>query len=274
MAGNYGPDPDADRREWLLLTGASVLASIAVLPYTLTLTKTSIEKANAQRQAAGKRAISPPLMVVLSAAQSSVLFGGLSALGLRLARPMGLGAPHIEAALRGRSPELDRGELRAYALVGAGSALFIGIMDRVLFGKLQVAFKKAGMREPEAWKGFLASFYGAIGEEVLMRLGLQTIVAAGVRRLWGEKALPPSDSTMWIAILVSNVAFGAGHLPAAATIVPLTPTLVVRTILLNALIGTVFGRLYWKKGLEASMVAHGSADFVLHVGGALLGREK
>jgi membrane protease YdiL (CAAX protease family) len=35
--------------------------------------------------------------------------------------------------------------------------------------------------------------------------------------------------------------------------------------LLNGIGGVVFGWLYWKKGLESAMIAHFSADIVLHV---------
>jgi membrane protease YdiL (CAAX protease family) len=48
--------------------------------------------------------------------------------------------------------------------------------------------------------------------------------------------------------------------------------MVTRIILLNALGGIVFGCLYWKKGLEAAIIAHFSADIVLHVLLPLLGR--
>ena len=40
---------------------------------------------------------------------------------------------------------------------------------------------------------------------------------------------------------------------------------VVRTVLLNAIGGAVFGWLFWRRGLEMAVVAHVSADMVLHV---------
>ena len=44
--------------------------------------------------------------------------------------------------------------------------------------------------------GLLATPYGGIAEEVLMRLGLQTMIAAGLRRLTGDKTKPPGAATM------------------------------------------------------------------------------
>jgi len=56
-----------------------------------------------------------------------------------------------------------------------------------------------------------------------------------------------------------------GHLPATALITTLTPLVIFRALLLNGIGGVVFGWLYWKKGLESSMIAHFSADITLHV---------
>jgi hypothetical protein len=39
---------------------------------------------------------------------------------------------------------------------------------------------------------------------------------------------------------------------------------IVRTIVLNALLGIPFGWLYWRWGLEYAMLAHFCADLVLH----------
>ncbi|MGN6672209.1 MAG: CPBP family intramembrane glutamic endopeptidase, partial [Thermomicrobiales bacterium] len=77
-----------------------------------------------------------------------------------------------------------------------------------------------------------------------MRLGLQTLLAAGLARLAGEQSAP-GGAIMWPAILLANLAFGAGHLPAVRGVAPVTPALVARTLVLNSLPGSVFGALYW-----------------------------
>jgi hypothetical protein len=38
----------------------------------------------------------------------------------------------------------------------------------------------------------------------------------------------------------------------------------VRAILLNGVVGVATGYLYWRYGLEAAILAHFSADIVLH----------
>jgi hypothetical protein len=46
--------------------------------------------------------------------------------------------------------------------------------------------------------------------------------------------------------------------------------MVIRTLVLNGFAGLVFGWLYWRRGLLAAMIAHTSADVVLHVLSLLL----
>ena len=69
---------------------------------------------------------------------------------------------------------------------------------------------------------------------------------------------------MIAAIVSAAVLFGAGHLPLAAQLGPLTAAIVSRVIAYNAIAGLVFGTLYWKRGLEHAMLAHFCADLVLH----------
>jgi membrane protease YdiL (CAAX protease family) len=64
---------------------------------------------------------------------------------------------------------------------------------------------------------------------------------------------------------VAAIIFGLGHLPSTARITALTGIVVVRAIALNGVGGIIFGWLYWKKGLESAMIAHFSADIVLHI---------
>ena len=65
--------------------------------------------------------------------------------------------------------------------------------------------------------------------------------------------------------MLAAVVFGLGHLPATAALLPLTPAVIARAVVLNGIPGVVFGWLFWRRGLEAAMVAHFGADLVLHV---------
>jgi membrane protease YdiL (CAAX protease family) len=88
----------------------------------------------------------------------------------------------------------------------------------------------------------------------------------GLRVFQKEKArlLP---STFWIANVLAAVLFGLGHLPAASRVMQITPEVIVVALALNGIAALSFGYLYWKRGLEAAMIAHFCADFVLYVVG-------
>ncbi|WP_435073748.1 CPBP family intramembrane glutamic endopeptidase [Halorubrum sp. HHNYT27] len=100
--------------------------------------------------------------------------------------------------------------------------------------------------------------YGGITEELLLRFGLMSVLAFVGWRVIGHRTDGPRPVVMWTAIVVSAVLFGVGHLPALAQSVDLTPALIARTILLNAVAGIIFGWLYWRRSLEVAMVAHAS----------------
>jgi membrane protease YdiL (CAAX protease family) len=68
---------------------------------------------------------------------------------------------------------------------------------------------------------------------------------------------------MWTANVLAALLFGALHLPFTATIVAITPALVARALLLNGLAGVIFGWLYWRRSLEAAMVAHATVHVAL-----------
>ena len=75
----------------------------------------------------------------------------------------------------------------------------------------------------------------------------------------------PRAIVAWTANILAAILFGLGHLPATAMLVPLTTAVMVRAIVLNGLVGVACGWLYWRKGILLAMLAHFSADIVLHV---------
>jgi membrane protease YdiL (CAAX protease family) len=208
-----------------------------------------------------------PLLVVIGVAQNLLLFGVIIGVGLLLARKMGLGAPLIESWLY---HEDSPGRLRDSFKSGAPVGIAVGIVLVIII--LAVAPHMPGLPFVSAarapiWKRMLSCFYGGIDEEVLTRLFLLSLFAwLGLRVFQKEKArlLP---STFWIANVLAAVLFGLGHLPAASRVMQITPEVIVLALALNGIAALSFGYLYWKRGLEAAMIAHFCADFVLYVVG-------
>lgn len=109
----------------------------------------------------------------------------------------------------------------------------------------------------------LRFLYGGITEELLLRWGFMSVVVFGFFKTVGRGRDSPADGIMWAAVLVSAVVFGLGHLPAAAATFTLTPGVVAYIIVGNSVGGIVFGWLFWRRSLEAAMLAHASTHVVL-----------
>ncbi|WP_224270117.1 CPBP family intramembrane glutamic endopeptidase [Haloprofundus salinisoli] len=119
----------------------------------------------------------------------------------------------------------------------------------------------------------LRFLYGGIVEELLLRWGLVSLLVYLGWRLLGT-GVGPSEGVVWAGILIAAVAFGVGHLPALLGTadslgIPVSPGLVARTVLLNAVGGVAFGWLFWRRSLEAAMVGHAASHAVL-VGSSVL----
>jgi membrane protease YdiL (CAAX protease family) len=102
--------------------------------------------------------------------------------------------------------------------------------------------------------------YGGITEEILMRFGLMTLV------VWLAYKVLNSLSPLvyWIGIIISSIVFGLGHFPIVfQTVAEPSSFLLLYILIANSLGGAIFGWLYWKKGLEAAMIAHIFAHIVM-----------
>jgi membrane protease YdiL (CAAX protease family) len=98
-----------------------------------------------------------------------------------------------------------------------------------------------------------------------MRLFLLSLFAFLGSRIRHTTEGRPTQGVFWAANVLAALLFGLGHLPAIVMIVPLSPLVVTRLVLLNGLAGVAFGYLYVTRGLEAAILAHFVMDIVLHV---------
>ena len=251
-------------RVFFILWIASILSSIAILPYALELQGSALE--------AVELPLPLPALIALQVVQGAILFAIVIFAGMFFASRVGLGTPILDSVTRGESVA---DEVRAILPVSIG----LGVIAALLIIGTDILLQPALLRElgdnanvldsqniqPAAWKGFFASFYGGIAEEVLLRLLVMSFFVWLGRFVSKTPEGKPTSAVFWVANILAAVLFGLGHLPATATFLPLTPLVITRAILLNGIGGAIFGWLYWKRGLEAAMVAHFSADIVLHV---------
>jgi hypothetical protein len=107
----------------------------------------------------------------------------------------------------------------------------------------------------------LARFmYGGITEELLLRFGLMTFLVWIIFKL--TKKL--NSTVYWIAIALSTLLFALGHFPVVFLAISEPSFTLLSYILIgNSIAGLVFGWLYWKKGLEAAIIAHAFAHVAM-----------
>lgn len=244
-----------DFRLAALLGVAGAIAVAALFPYLLEL----------MPQLRSKIHISLPMLILIQSLQAAIVFTLLALIGLRLGQHGALDAPWLRAWLSGDTvPDFP---FRLAISAGISTGAVVIVLSLLLDPLLPATLGTTGIPTGSALNGLLASFYGAIGEELQLRLFLMSLL------VWLSLVVfkqAPRNRVYWFAIVIAALLFGAGHLPAAAEIWPLTGLVVFRTVILNAVAGVVFGWLFWRRGLEVAMLAHFCADLVLHVISPLL----
>jgi membrane protease YdiL (CAAX protease family) len=250
---------------WILVAVAT-FGLVAVVPYSLALQGSAAAPQNLPMPL--------PLLVALQLAPQVLLFAILIGIGLLLANRIGLGLPILEGALRGEPVGARIRRILPISIVlGVLASLAIIALDVYVFSPALRAQFGGGAPSlttraavPAAWKGLLASFYGGIDEELLLRLFVMSLLAWLGHFISRKPDGTPTTAVLWTANILAAVLFGLGHLPATAALVPaITPLVVLRAIVLNGLAGVAFGYLYFTRGLESAIVSHFSADIVLHV---------
>jgi membrane protease YdiL (CAAX protease family) len=213
----------------------------------------------------GREAPHVPLWLLLAAslAQSGVLLALVVWIGVALGRAVRLHAPAFEAAVTGTSVVRA---LQPQVLPGIAGGVLGGIL-LVMFVRLappELASAQLRLDLPLVAR----VLYGGLTEEILLRWGVMTLLVWAAWRFLQRRTGEPAAGCVWIAILLSAVVFGLGHLPAARLLIGgLTPTVIVFVIAANALFGIVAGRLYWRYGLESAMLAHALAHVLNYVVG-------
>lgn len=208
-----------------------------------------------------------PLWVVslASLAQSALLVALAVWAGVALSPEAGLRAPAFEAAVTARSlaPAL-RPQLLPGLIAGILGGMLLFAVGRYVPASL------ADIQERFNPSLLARMLYGGITEELLLRWGLMTALVWLAWRLLQRRRGAPRALYIWLAIVASALLFGAGHLPAAAALVgELAGNVVVFVVGVNTAFGVLFGYLFWRYGLEAAMIAHGTAHAVSYVAGLL-----
>lgn len=235
----------SQKSTFLRLWGACILGSVAVMPYILSNIDT--------------KGLFAPLSVVagFKIFQDVLIYGLVSFLGIKFSSTIGIRLPFF-------SQEKCDSE---YWVRTIWYSIVSGVCVGMTILSLDLLLPRIGPAVNETtvfeiFHIFMASFYGGINEEVFMRLFFLSFFVWLLIKIFGSKQ---RDTLLSVAIFASALLFGVFHLPAAAKLVPLSFAVIIRVVLLNSIAGIMFGLLFTRCGLEAAMIAHFTADLVIHV---------
>ena len=259
-----------DRRVFVLLVALNALVTPLGVPYVKVLTSQSPAPSLLDRMPL-------PLALLVLVVGQALLAAPCAAIGLGLGPRLGLFTPILSRHARGA---VALRIVRDAAIVG-----FVAGVVVVVLGALPGLNVDAELRRlarlpaaPPPWAGVLASFAAGVTEETTLRFGLFTLLVAvaGTFALRGRTPAPdevPPPAVFHVANVVAALVFGALHFSNADVIgLPLTPAVVTGILVGNGVVGLACGWLYWKRGLEAAIVAHVAVDLVLHGLAPVFGR--
>lgn len=152
--------------------------------------------------------------------------------------------------------------LLAALMISAIGGLALILPDLLFFGKYEQALLDVYAVKPTIPCLLATVTYGAVIEEVMLRLFMMSLAAFVLHLFFERKREGASAGVLIAANVISALLFAAGHLPANEMMFGLTPVIVLRCFLLNGVFGLAFGWLYRKFGLRYAMIAHGGCHVV------------
>jgi hypothetical protein len=267
--------PKYQWRTLILFGLLAVPATLAVLPYSIAISNPSMTTpvpANSTLSPEAWANIILLVMVLLTVAQAIVINIPLTALGLLFAKWTGLDAPFVRALLyRQPKPAAFGRVLLIGGVAGAAAGGLLLLLSQYIFGPwMDASIAAAGIAVPDVrWshgEGLLASIGAAFNEEVWLRLFLLNGLAWFGGLLLGKKTGRPATALLWAANILSTLVFGALHISNIVVVgMPVDVVTITSTLVLNGIIGLLFGWLYWRYGLESAIASHFGADLILKV---------
>jgi hypothetical protein len=193
------------------------------------------------------------LMGVISAIQTAGYGVILGAIGIWLGKKIGTWKDE---------QTITKKPLIFSLIVAVVGGLALILPDVLFFGKHSEAIINSYAVKPTIPYLLATVTYGAVIEEVMIRLFCMSLIAFVLHKLLGKKHDKPTVAILVVANVIAAILFAAGHLPVTAETIGLTPIILVRCFLLNGGFGLLFGWLYRKYGLRYSMIAHGGCHII------------
>jgi membrane protease YdiL (CAAX protease family) len=190
---------------------------------------------------------------IVTAVQSAGYGLILGAIGILLSKQIGLWKDEIK---------FEKKQIIETAVIALIGGMAMILLDIWFFGNYSQVILDSYKIKPTLAYILASVTYGAVIEEVMLRLFFMSLIAFVLHRLFEKNSEQVSDIIFIIANIIAALLFAAGHLPATEMLIGLSPMIVFRCFLLNGSLGILFGRLYRKYGLHYAMLAHGGCHIV------------
>ena len=205
------------------------------------------------RQEALAQGLDNTTMGIVTALQAAGYGIVLGAAGIFLGRKTGLWKDETA---------IEQTPLTVALIVSVIGGLALILPDFLFFGKYVPMIMDSYAVKPTVPYMLAAVLYGGVIEEVILRLFMMSLIAFVLHKLFGKKNEMPATGILIAANVIAALLFAAGHLPATAATMGITPMILFRGFLLNGGFGLMFGWLYRKYGLRYAMLAHGGCHVV------------
>lgn len=200
-----------------------------------------------------EQGITKTMLGLVTAAQSAGYGIALGVLGILLGKKTGLWKDERT---------ITKKPLMASLVIAVIGGLALIMTDLLFFGHYSQAIMNSYAVKPTIPFMLASVTYGAVIEEVMLRLFAMSLIAFILHKLFGKKNDKPATAILMASNVIAAILFAAGHLPATFILLGSSPLIIFRCFLLNGGIGLLFGYLYHKYGLRYAMIAHGGCHIV------------
>lgn len=193
------------------------------------------------------------LMGVIAALQSAGYGLILGAIGIWLSKMAGLWKDERR---------ITKKPLILSLIVSVIGGLSLILPDLLFFGQYSQVIMDSYATKPTIPYLLATVTYGAVIEEVMLRLFTMSLIAVILHKLFGKGHDKPTVAVLVLSNVIAALLFAACHLPATIVTIGTSPMIIFRCFLLNGGFGLLFGYLYRKYGLRYAMIAHGGCHVV------------
>ena len=197
--------------------------------------------------------ITPAVLGLVTSVQSAGYGLVLGAIGIILGKKTGLWKDETA---------ITKKPLMITIVISVIGGLALILPDILFFGKYSQVIMDSYAVKPTVPYMIAAVLYGGVIEEVMLRLFMLSLIAFILQKIFAREKELPTTGILIVANVIAALLFAAGHLPATAILMGITPMILFRCFLLNGGFGLLFGWLYRKYGLRYAMLAHAGCHIV------------